>query len=57
MYQLEGLKYLCIGALERGLSKKNASQILEETEGLICPCDELKSMCRKTLEINDDENE
>jgi alpha-tubulin suppressor-like RCC1 family protein len=27
MYQLEGLKYICMGALERGLCEDNASQI------------------------------
>jgi hypothetical protein len=49
MYQLEGLKYFCMSALERGLCKENVSQILEEVEGLDCPCDELKSICRQYL--------
>jgi hypothetical protein len=43
MYQIEGLvKYCCMGALEKGLSAENASEILEEVEDLSCPCDELK---------------
>jgi hypothetical protein len=41
-YQMEGLKYSCMGALEMGLCNENASQILQEVEGLSCPCDELK---------------
>jgi hypothetical protein len=44
-YQLEGLQYSCMGALERGLSEENVSQILQEAEDLSCPCDELKRMC------------
>ena len=28
MYQLEGLKYSCMGALERGLYEENVYQIL-----------------------------
>ena len=36
-YQLEGLKYSCMGALERGLSEENVSQFLEEVEDLSCP--------------------
>jgi hypothetical protein len=47
MYQLEGLKYCCIGALERGLCKKNVSEILQEAENLVCPCDGLKRMCNE----------
>jgi RCC1 and BTB domain-containing protein len=35
IYQIEGLKYSCMGALEReGLSEENASQILLEAEDL-----------------------
>jgi hypothetical protein len=48
MYQLEGLKYSCMGTLERGLCKENVSEILQEAEeGLVCPCDELKRMCNE----------
>jgi RCC1 and BTB domain-containing protein len=50
MYQLEGLKYSCRGALERGLCEENVSQILQEVENLSCPCDELKRMCHEYLE-------
>jgi hypothetical protein len=50
MYQLDGLKYMCIGALERGLCEDNASQILKETTKLMCPCDELKRMRHAYLE-------
>ena len=52
MYQLEGLKYSCLGlgALERDLCEENVSMILQEVEDLICPCDELKSMCHECLE-------
>jgi alpha-tubulin suppressor-like RCC1 family protein len=42
MYQMEGLKYSCMGTLERGLCEENVSQILQEAEDLSCPCDELK---------------
>ena len=48
MYQLEGLKYSYMGALERGLlSKENVSEILQEAEYLVCPCDGLKRMCNE----------
>ena len=50
MYQLEGLKWLCLGSLERGLSGENASNVLEEAENLSCPCDELQRMCLEFLE-------
>jgi hypothetical protein len=51
MYQLEGLKYSCMGALERGLlSKENVSEILQEAENLVCPCDGLKRICNDFLE-------
>ena len=50
MYQMEGLKYCCMGALERGLSEGNVSQILEEVGDLSCPCDELKRICHEYLE-------
>jgi hypothetical protein len=53
MYQMEGLKYCCMGALERGLSDENVSEILEEVEELSCPCDELK---RKLKRIKDGED-
>jgi hypothetical protein len=46
---MEGLKYCCMGALERGLSAENASEILEEVEELSCPCDELKRVCHENL--------
>jgi hypothetical protein len=49
MYQMEGLKYSCMGALERGLSDENVSEILEEVEELSCPCDELKRMCHECI--------
>jgi hypothetical protein len=54
MYQMEGLKYSCMGALERALCKENASQILQEAEDLSCPCDELKEMCHDYLEAHGD---
>jgi hypothetical protein len=50
MYQMEGLKFSCMGALERGLSEENVSEILEDVEELSCPCDELKRMCHEYLE-------
>jgi hypothetical protein len=50
-YQMEGLKYSCLGALDSGLSEENASQMLQEVEDLSCPCDELKSMCHVYLEL------
>jgi alpha-tubulin suppressor-like RCC1 family protein len=50
MYQLEGLKYSCMGALERGLCEKNVYEILQEAENLVCPCDGLKRMCNEFLE-------
>ena len=47
MYQLEGLKYSCMLALERGLLwDVNVSNILQEVEDLSCPCDELKRICQ-----------
>ena len=49
MYQMEGLKYCCMGALERGLCDENVSEILEAVEDLSCPCDELKRMCHEYL--------
>jgi hypothetical protein len=45
-YQLEGLKYSCMGSLERGLDEDNVSHILGEAEDLSCPCDGLKRMCQ-----------
>ena len=50
MYQMEGLKYSCMGTLERVLCEENAYQILQEVEDLSCPCDELKRMCHEYLE-------
>ena len=48
MYQIGGLKYYCMGALERGLkSKENARGMLIALEGLSCPCDELKRICNR----------
>jgi hypothetical protein len=52
MHQLEGLKYMCMGALERGLSEENVSEILQEVKLLICPCDELKRMCHDFLALH-----
>jgi alpha-tubulin suppressor-like RCC1 family protein len=49
MYQMEGLKYCCMGALEMGLSEDNASHIVEEVEELNCPCDELKRIFHEFL--------
>jgi len=49
MYQIEGLKYCCMGTLERGLSAENVSKILEEVEELSWPCDELKRVCHENL--------
>jgi alpha-tubulin suppressor-like RCC1 family protein len=51
-YQLEGLKYSCRSALERGLCEENVSQILQEAEDLSCPCDKLKRMCHEYLELH-----
>jgi hypothetical protein len=51
MYQMEGLKYSCMGGLERGLSEENVSEILEEVEDLSCPCDELKRICHEYLQM------
>jgi hypothetical protein len=48
MYQLEGLKYCCMSALEMGLCEGNVSQILEDIEDLQCECDELKAFVRRT---------
>jgi hypothetical protein len=51
MYQLDGLKYSCMGALERGLSEETVSHILQEGEDLSCPCDELKRICHEYFEL------
>jgi hypothetical protein len=48
MYQLEGLKYCCMSALEMGLCEGNVSQILQEADDLRCPCDELKKFVMTT---------
>jgi hypothetical protein len=53
-YQMEGLKYSCLGTLERGLSVDNVSQILQEAEDLSCPCDELKRICKRKIESKKD---
>ena len=54
MYQMEGLKWCCMGSLERDLCKKNdASRILKEAEELSCPIDELKRICLKVLHRNE----
>jgi hypothetical protein len=45
MYQMEGLKYCCMGALERGLCEANVSQVSEDVEEMSCPCEELKRIC------------
>ena len=34
VYQLEGLKWTCMGSLERGLCDENVSRILQETDEL-----------------------
>ena len=52
-YQLEGLKFSCMGSLERGLREYNVSQILGEIEDLSCQCDGLKRMCHEFLEVRD----
>merc|ERR1719276_463760 len=59
MYQMEGLKWRCMGSLERDLCKKNdASRILKEAEELSCPIDELKRICLKVLQgIYDDSSD
>ena len=49
-YQIDALKFNCMGALERGLCEENVHQILEDAENLSCPCDELKKMCHEYLE-------
>jgi hypothetical protein len=49
MYQMEGLKHSCMGALEMGLSEDNVSEILQEVAELSCPCDELKRRCHEFL--------
>ena len=41
MYKLEGLKYVYMGAMERGLCKENASEILNELDDFRCPCEGL----------------
>jgi hypothetical protein len=56
MYQMEGLKYSCMGALEMGLSEDNVSHVLKEVDELNCPCDELKWICHEYLEPHDDDN-
>jgi hypothetical protein len=55
MYQMEGLKYCCMGTLERGLSEENVSEILEDVEELSCPCDDLKRICHDYLEDHEEE--
>ena len=50
MYQLEGLKLCCLSSFEMDWCEVNeVSRILEEAEGLSCPCDELKRMCSEIL--------
>ena len=49
MYQLEGLKYTCIGAFERGLCENNVLDLREEVKGLSCACYELKILCHKFI--------
>jgi hypothetical protein len=50
MYLLEGLKYVCMGVLERGLRDDDVSQILQEAEDLSCSCEGLKRKCNEYLE-------
>jgi hypothetical protein len=45
MYQLDGLKYSCMGVLERDLCEENVLQILQDVEDMSCPCEGLKRMC------------
>ena len=47
MYQLNGIKYTCMGAMERDLSKEDAFRILQKAEKLNCPCDELERIYLK----------
>ena len=47
-YQLERLKFCCLGSLER-FEENNAVRTLKESEELSCPCDELKKVCLQTL--------
>ena len=49
MYMMEGLKYSCMVALERGLCAENVSEILEDVGEMNCPCDELKRICQECL--------
>ena len=49
-FQLKGLKYFCMGSLERGVCNENVSEIQEEAEDLMCPCDELERICHAYLE-------
>jgi alpha-tubulin suppressor-like RCC1 family protein len=44
-YQMEGLKYCCMSALERGLTDEHASQILKEVRDLGSPCYWLERIC------------
>ena len=45
MYQLEGLKWTCMGSWERGLCDEIVSRILQEIEDMDYACDELKRIC------------
>ena len=56
MYQIEGLKYCCMGVVERCLSDENVSEILEEVEDLSCPCDELKRICHEYMEPDEEDS-
>ena len=49
MYQVEGLKLSCMGALKIDLCKTNMSQILQDNNDLSCPCDKLKSRCLRCM--------
>ena len=51
LYQLEGLKYCCMGGLERGLKRERAHQVLIELEGLDCECNGLRRKCIEYLEL------
>jgi hypothetical protein len=48
-YQMEGLKYSCMGVLERDLCEENLSQILQGVEDLSCSCDELQGICNEFM--------
>ena len=50
MYLLGGLKYVCIGSLERGLHMGNVTTLLEDLDTLSCPFEELKKCATHNIE-------